>query len=51
MDQQILTVNCKITYTLFSRQGVQILTDSSETKTEFTDITLICPEKFRSNTL
>ena len=40
MYQPNVTANCKITYTLFWRQGVQISTGSPETKTEFADFAL-----------
>ena len=40
MYQPKVTVNCKITYILFWRQGVQISTDSPETKTKFADVAL-----------
>ena len=40
MYQPKVNVNCKITYTLFWRQGVQISIDSPVTKTEFADVAL-----------
>ena len=40
VDQPKFTVNCKMSYSLFWRQGVQISTDSPEPKAELTDVAL-----------
>ena len=40
MDQPNVTVNCKITFHLSWWQGVQIWTNSPETKKEFVDVAL-----------